>query len=112
MDELRVTSGVLIDCGSCVLVRGCGMMPGGVDGDLGLVLLEGTLRGAAGGGWEGVAANVGGVVVYTQPAWVPPAPASDDAETAGGTSGGGAGAGQGTSVRTPNVHEPAFTRSI
>jgi hypothetical protein len=30
--------------GKDVLVRGCGMMPGGVDGELGLVLLEGTLR--------------------------------------------------------------------
>ena len=75
--------------GKDVLVRGCGMMPGGVDGDLGLVLLEGTLRGAAGGGWEGVAANVGAVRVYTQPAWTPPAPASEDAETAGGGGGGG-----------------------
>jgi len=65
------------------------LLTGGVDGELGLVLLEGTLRGAAGGGWEGVAADVGGVRIYTQPAWTPPAPASDDAETAGG---GGSGA--------------------
>lgn len=70
--------------GKDVLIRGCGMLPGGVDGDLGMVLLEGTLRSAAGGGWEGVPADAGQVRVYHHPPWTPPAPSSVDAETAGG----------------------------
>ena len=38
--------------GKDVLVRACAMVPGGVDGDLGLSLLESALRGIAGGSWE------------------------------------------------------------
>ena len=38
--------------GKDVLVRSCTLMPGGPDGELGLALLEGALRGGAGGGWE------------------------------------------------------------
>jgi hypothetical protein len=38
--------------GKDVLVRACAMTPGGVDGDLGLVLLESALRGVSFGSWE------------------------------------------------------------
>jgi hypothetical protein len=55
-----------------------------------------------------VAANVGGVRVFTQPAWVPPAPASDDAETAGGRrTRGGAGATAGSFPLMEKGGDPA-----
>ena len=38
--------------GMDVLVRACAMTPGGVDGDLGLALLESALRGMSFGSWE------------------------------------------------------------
>ncbi len=38
--------------GKDVLVRACAMCPGGVDGDLGLALLESALRGIMCGSWE------------------------------------------------------------
>ena len=56
--------------GKDVLVRGCGLMPGGVDGPAGLALLEGTLRGIAGGGWEGAPDAAGGSVrIHAHPTW-------------------------------------------
>ena len=50
--------------GTDVLVRGCGLIPGGVDSELAHVLLEGALRGSANGGinpnnvWEPVPAHL------------------------------------------------------
>ena len=38
--------------GKDVLVRACAMTPGGVDGDLGLALLESALRGISYGSWD------------------------------------------------------------
>ena len=70
--------------GKDVLVRGCDLMPGGVDGEAGMALLEGTLRGIAGGGWEPIPANFGGVRVHEQPPWRPPPPRAEAAEEAGG----------------------------
>ena len=61
--------------GKDVLVRGCGLTPGGVDGPAGLALLEGTLRGIAGGGWEGAPSSAAGgsvVRVHAHPTWAPP----------------------------------------
>lgn len=73
--------------GKDVLVRGCGLVPGGDDSRLGMALLEGTLRGIARGSFE--MANPDAVRVTTLPAWTIPAgsaavlnEASDD-ESAG-----------------------------
>jgi len=59
--------------GKDVLVRGCGIVPGGPDGDAGMRLLEGTLRGCAGGGWEVAPVTaIDAVRVYRHPPWAPP----------------------------------------
>ena len=72
--------------GKDVLVRGCGLMPGGVDGQLGLSLLEGTLRGIADGGWQAAPSTAGDVRVYTHPTWAPP-----KTQREGGAAGGAVG---------------------
>ena len=54
--------------GKDVLVRACAMVPGGVDGDLGLALLESALRGIAGASWEpGSTAVIRTTMPYSPP---------------------------------------------
>ena len=77
--------------GKDVLVRGCGLMPGGVDGQLGLSLLEGTLRGIADGGWQAAPSTAGDVRVYTHPTWAPPK-TQREGGAVGGAVGGAMGA--------------------